>query len=106
MATSIIVDSYASISQDWKTFAQIFDSLKIENDSNFYFEEKVAKKTQTFQFLMSRYFVMGASIDINVGVFREAFVRFLKSVVLQLFPKSSQSYANLNVKSRPKFNSP
>ena len=40
----------------------------------------------------------------NVGVFWETSVGFLK--VLQLFPEHSQSYANLNVKSRPRFNSP
>ena len=49
---------------------------------------------------------MGGSIDMNVRVFWETYVGFPKSVVLQLFPKYSQSYANLNVKSRPEFNSP
>ena len=44
------------------------------------------------------------SIDMNVDVFWETSVGFLKSQVLQLFPKYSQSYANLNVKSRAKFN--
>ena len=42
----------------------------------------------------------------NVGVFWETSVGFLKVVVLRLFPEHSQSYANLNVKSRPRFNSP
>ena len=36
---------------------------------------------------------MVASIDMNVGVFWETSVGFLKSVVLQLFPKYSQNYA-------------
>ena len=45
------------------------------------------KKHKFFIFLKSRYFVMGASIDINVGLFWETSVGFLKSVVLQLFPK-------------------
>ena len=48
---------------------------------------------------------MGGAIDMNVGVFWETSVGFLKSVVLQLFPKYSQSHANGNVKNRPKFNS-
>ena len=47
---------------------------------------------------------MGSPIDMNVDVFWETSVGFLKSVVLQLFPKYSQSYVNLNVKSRAKFN--
>ena len=42
----------------------------------------------------------------NTGVFWETSVGFLKSAVLQLFAKYSQVYANLNVKSRLKFNSP
>ena len=48
---------------------------------------------------------MGGCIDMNVGVFWEISVGFIKSVVLQFFPEYSQSYANLNVKSRLKFNS-
>ena len=47
---------------------------------------------------------MGGPINMNAGVFWEASVGFLKSVVLQLFPKCNQSYVNFNVKSRPKFN--
>ena len=53
-------------------------------------------------FLKGRYFVMGGSIDMNVSVFLETSVGFIKSVVVQIFPKHSQSYANLNIKSRPK----
>ena len=47
---------------------------------------------------------MGGPIDMNIGVFSETSVSFLKSVVLQLFPKYSQSNVNLNVKSRAKLN--
>ena len=47
---------------------------------------------------------MGSPIDMNVGVFWEASMDFLKSVVLQLSPKYSQSNVNLDVKSRSKFN--
>ena len=65
-------------------------------------KKETPKKHRFFIFLKSRYFVMEASI----AVFWETAVGFQKSVVLQLFPKYSQSYANLNVKSRPKFNSP
>ena len=43
---------------------------------------------------------MGGHINMNGGVFWEASVGFLKCVVLQLFPKYSQSNVNLNVKSR------
>ena len=47
---------------------------------------------------------MGSPIDMNVDVFWETSMGFLKSVVLQLSPKYSQSNVNLNVKSRSKFN--
>ena len=47
---------------------------------------------------------MGGPIDMNFGIFQETSVDFLKSVVLQLFPKYSQNNVNLNVKSRAKFN--
>ena len=55
-------------------------------------------------FLRGRYFVMGGLIDIYVDMFWDTSAGFLKCVVLQLFLKYSQSYANLNVKSREKFN--
>ena len=54
-------------------------------------------------FLRGRYFVMGSPINMNVDFFRETFVGLLKCVLLQLFPKYSQSYVNLTVKSRAKF---
>ena len=47
---------------------------------------------------------MGGPIDMNVSVFWETSAGFLKSVVSQLFPKYSQSYISLNVKSSAKFN--
>ena len=47
---------------------------------------------------------MGSPIDINVELFWETSVGFLKNVVLQPFSKYSQSYVNLNLKSRTKFN--
>ena len=62
------------------------------------------KKHNSFTFLIGRYFVMGGPIDITVGVFWETSVGFLKNVVLQLFPKYSQSNVNLNVKSRANLN--
>ena len=55
----------------------------------FLFEKGAAKKTQFFTFLKGCYFVMGNPIDMNVGVFCETPVGFLKSVVLQVFPKYS-----------------
>ena len=38
---------------------------------------------------------MGSPIDMNVDMFWETSAGFLKSVVLQLFPKYSQSNVNL-----------
>ena len=100
---STIVDPYTSIFEIWKTFAQMFDSLKIQNVSNFYCEKRTTKKLKFFMFLRGRYFLMGNPININVSMFWETSVGFLKCVVLQLFPKYGQSYVNLNVKGRAKF---
>ena len=47
---------------------------------------------------------MGDPIDMNFDGFWETSVGFLKGVVLQLFPKYSQSNVNVNVKSRLTFN--
>ena len=48
----------------------LFDLLKIQNVSNFYFEKGAAKKNTNFPyFLESRYFVMGDCNNMNVGVF-------------------------------------
>ena len=62
-------------------------------------EKGAGKKTKKFLlFLNGHYCVMGGPIDMNVGVFWETSVSFLKSVVLQLLPKYGQSYINLNIK--------
>ena len=57
-------------------------------------------------FLSGRYFAMGGPIDANVDMFWDTSVGFLKYVVLQLFPKYSQSYVNLNVKKESKIQLP
>ena len=51
-------------------------------------------------FLKDRHFVMVGPIGMNVDAFWETSVGFLKSVILQLFPKYSENNVNLNVKSR------
>ena len=68
--------------------------------------KKEPPKNKFFMLLRGRYFVMDRPIDMNVGVFWEASVGFLKWVNLQLFPKYSQIYVSLNVESRAKFNCP
>ena len=47
---------------------------------------------------------MGGTIDMNIEIFFESSMGFLKIMALQIFPKYSQSYINLNVKIRSKFN--
>ena len=47
----------------------MFDSLKIQNVSNFYCEKRTAKKPKFFMFLRGRYFLMGSPININVSMF-------------------------------------
>ena len=47
----------------------MFDSLKIQNVSNFYFEKRAAKNT-VFHFLRGRYVVIGGPIDMNLACFQ------------------------------------
>ena len=58
----------------------------------FSFEKGTARKNKVFIFLKGCYFVMGSPIDMNVDVFLETFVGFLKSVILQLFLKYSTGF--------------
>ena len=89
-----------------KFFTKLHEScLLIYNIIKAFFLEKgAAEKTQFFIYLKGRDFVMSGGIYMNVGVFWETSMGFLKSAVLQFFPKYSQSNVNLNVKNRAKFN--
>ena len=57
---STIVDPYTSNFQILQTFAKIFDSLKIQNVSIFYFEKRAAKKF-FLSFLKWLFFLNGQS---------------------------------------------
>ena len=70
----------------------MFDSLNVQNISNFCIEKRAPQKIIAFPFfLKSHYFALCDPIDINVGVFCESSVGFPKSVVLEHFPKFSQN---------------
>ena len=60
--------------------------------------KKNRQKTKFFMFLRGRYFVMGSHIDMNVHLFWESSMDFLKCMVFQPFSKYTQTYVNLNVK--------
>ena len=47
----------------------MFESLKIQNASNFHFEKRAAKKQKVFIFLKGHYFVMAGPTYSNVCVF-------------------------------------
>ena len=66
---STIVDPYSLIFQISETVAQIFDSLKIRNVSNFYFEKRTVKETEIFHIFKGLLFLNGSRINMNVGVF-------------------------------------
>ena len=70
--------------------------------ATFFFEREAVKKHKFLKFLKGLYFLVGGPINMNIGAFSETSVGFLKSVILQLFSKYSQSSVNLNVKSRTK----
>ena len=58
----------------------------------FILKKEPPNKRTFFIILKDRYFLMGGPTDMNIGVFWETSVGFLKSVVLQLFPKYSRPY--------------
>ena len=53
----------------------------------FILKKAPSKQAENFHFLKCHYFVIGGPIDMNVGVFWENFLSFLKIAVLQRFPK-------------------
>ena len=59
--------------------------------SAIFVEKGAAKKTQIFHIFKGPLFRNEWPIDMNFGVFWETSMGFLKSVVLQLFPRYSQS---------------
>ena len=63
------------------------------------FEIKGAKKDKIFDFLKSRFTVMGGPMDMIFGVFSETYVRLLKSITSEFYSRYSKSYNNLNIKS-------
>ena len=63
------------------------------------FEIKGAKKDKIFDFLKSRFTVMGGAMDMIFGVFSETYVRLLKSITSEFYSRYSKSYNNLNIKS-------
>ena len=69
-----------------------------------YIEEKASKKAQVFH-LKDCYFVVGSPIGMSFFVFWETLAGFLKSS-FATFPNYSQSYVDLNVKSKPNFSGP
>ena len=54
---------------------------------SFFEKRSRQKKTRISHTLKDRYFVMGGHIDMNLSVFWEISVGFLKSIALQLFPE-------------------
>ena len=78
--------------------------IKNSKCQQFVFWKRSRQKTQIFHIFKGPLFRNGWPYWYDVDVFWETSVGFLKSVVLQLFPKYSQSNVNLNVKSRAKFN--
>ena len=78
--------------------------MKNSKCHQFLFWKRRRQKTKFLNILKGRHFVMDGPIDMNVGEFWETSGSFLKNVVLELFPKYSQSYVNLDVKSSAKHN--
>ena len=79
--------------------------IKNPKCQQFAFWKRSRQKTQIFHNFKGPLFRNGWTYWYEFWcILRDTPVDFLKSVVLQLFPKYSQSNVNLNVKSRAKFN--
>ena len=62
-------------------------------------EIKDAKNNKSFNFLNSRFSVMGCPMDTIFGMSSETSLRFLKSIISHFFSKYRKSYNILNAKS-------
>ena len=67
-------------------------------------EIKDAKKDKFFNFLKSRFFVMGAPMDIIFDLFSDINVKLRKSITSEFFSRYSKNYINQNAKSCLKLN--
>ena len=70
----------------------------------FIVEIKDAKKDKFFNFLKSRFFVMGAPMDIIFDLFSDINVKLPKSITSDFFSRYSKNYINQNAKSCLKLN--
>ena len=89
-----------------KPLPKYFTDRKLKMTAVFIFEIKDANKDNIFNFLKDRFFLMGGPMDMIFVMLSEIYVRPLKNITLQFFPRYSKSYNNLNVKSCLKLNGP
>ena len=89
-----------------KPLPKYLTNRKLETSFFLIFEIKGAKKDKIFDFLKSRFSVMGGPMDMIFGVFSETYVRLIKSITAEFYSRYSKSYHNLNIKSCLKLNSP
>ena len=85
-----------NFNNNWLIYLHFSDTINLcpniwfnknSNCQQFCLTKEPPKKTNFSIFLKACYLVMGGSIDMNVAIFWETSVGFLKSVVLQVFPK-------------------
>ena len=82
-----------------KPLPKYLTNRKLKMSAVYIFEIKGAKKDKIFDFLKSRFTVMGGPMDMIFGVFSETYVRLLKSITSEFYSRYSKSYNNLNIKS-------
>ena len=82
-----------------KPLPKYLTNRKLKMSAVYIFEIKGAKKDKIFDFLKSRFTVMGGPMDMIFGVFSENYVRLLKSITSEFYSRYSKSYNNLNIKS-------
>ena len=82
-----------------KPLPKYLTNRKLKMSAVYIFEIKGAKKDKIFDFLKSRFTVMGGPMDMIFGVFSETYVGLLKSITSEFYSRYSKSYNNLNIKS-------
>ena len=76
---------------------------KLKLSAVFIFEIKAPKRTK-FLIFKGPFLRNGWPMDMIFDVFSETYVRLLKSITLEFYPRYNKSYNNLNVKSCLKVN--
>ena len=89
-----------------KPLPKYLTDQKLKMSAIFILEINGIKKDKIFNHLKGSFSVMRGPMDMIFGLFSEIYVRFLTSIISQIFSRYSKTYNNLNVKKCLKLNGP